>query len=215
MNDRKEVAERLKVARSLAGYGNRKNFCAQFDISYDTLDAWERGKNPLTSKGAKRIVEILKSAEIYCSEDWLMTGEGLSPRPLKEIIPEGLKGSSASLTLFEKNLTLVMEISTFTTLNKDSIITLIKDDTMLPFYEKGDHVGGTRIRGDDFKKAILRRCIVEFVGGEIAVGQLKKTSSSYEVYPVNKEASATPLVESSIKISSVAPIVWHRTFLPE
>src|SRR5688572_4783461 len=138
MDSREKTAELLKAARSLAGYGNRRDFCSHFDISYDTLDAWERGKNPLTPKGAKRIVDILNSVGIYCSGDWLMKGEGLSPRPLKEILPEIGVDLSDSLNLFQKNITLSAEISTFTTLNKDSIITIIKDESMLPFYEKGD-----------------------------------------------------------------------------
>ena len=84
MGDRKQIATRLKAARSLAGYTNRRDFCAHFNIPYDTLDAWERGKNPLTLKGAKRIVESLRTKGIYCSEEWLRDGKGLSPRSLEE-----------------------------------------------------------------------------------------------------------------------------------
>ncbi len=215
MDSREKTAERLKVARSLAGYGNRKDFCTHFDLPYDTLDAWERGKNPLTLKGAKRIIDILKSVGVYCSENWLMKGEGLSPRPLKEFIPDIEIDLSDSLNLFEKNITLATEISTFTTLNKDSIITIIKDDSMLPFYEKGDYVGGVRLRGDDIINAINKKCIVEFLDGHITIGQLQKSnkSLSYKVCTLNKSASKKPKTEaSSLEIVSAAPILWHRTF---
>lgn len=214
LDSREKTAERLKVARSLAGHGNRKDFCSHFDIPYDTLDAWERGKNPLTRKGAKRIIDILRSVGIYCSGDWLMKGEGLSPRPLKEILPNVEMNLSDSLNLFEKNITLATEISTFTTLNKDSIITIIRDESMLPFYEKGDYVGGVRLRGADIVHGINKKCIVEFLDERITVGQLQKSNNSlsYKVYALNKSAAKKPKTEEfSLEIVSAAPILWHRT----
>src|SRR5690349_4580860 len=71
MNARKKTAERIKAARSIAGYAERKAFCSRFSFPLATLEAWERGKNPLTLKGAKRLVEILREAGIYSSEEWL------------------------------------------------------------------------------------------------------------------------------------------------
>lgn len=232
MDSREKTGERIKVARSLTGYGNRKDFCAHFDIPYDTLDAWERGKNPLTPKGAKRITDILRSVGIYCSGDWLMKGEGLSPRPLKEILPEMGLSLFDSLNLFEKNMTLATEISTFTTLNKDSIITIMRDDSMLPFYEKGDYVGGIRLRGEDIFHALHKKCIVESLDGRIIIGQLQHSNNShshvYKVCSLNKSPTKKPngeelsfketslkedtLKESPLEIVSAAPILWHRTF---
>lgn len=216
MDGREKVAERLKAARSLAGYSNRKDFCAHFGLSYDTLDGWERGKNPLTLKGARRIVESLKLVGIYCSEEWLMKGTGASPRPFQEIIPTLSLNPHESLNLFEQQLNLATELSTFTTLNKNSILTIIRDDSMLPFYEKGDYVGGIKLMGQEIEKAIHKRCIVEFSGTYIVVGQLKKLHTTYQVCPGNKQAGIAPTKEdSSLKILSVAPILWHRTFLPQ
>ena len=225
MDSREKTAERIKVVRSLAGYSNRKDFCSHFDIPYDTLDAWERGKNPLTLKGAKRIIDILRSAGIYCSEDWLMKGEGFSPRPLKEILPEMEIDPSDSLNLFEKNITLATEIATFTTLNKDSIITIIRDESLLPFYEIGDYVGGVRLRGDDIINAVNKKCIVEFLDGFITVGQLQQSNNSptYSLHSWNTRTAKKPkrkefsfkehsLKECSLEIISAAPILWHRTF---
>lgn len=215
IESREKIADRLKVARSIAGYSNRKDFCSHFDIPYDTLDAWERGKNPLTLKGAKRIINILKSVGIYCSEDWLIKGEGLSPRPLKEITPDIEINLSNSLNLFEKNINLVTEISTFTTLNKDSIITIIRDESMLPFYEKGDYVGGVRLRGDDIVHALNKRCIVEFLDEQLTVGQLQQSDDSYfhiVDFLKKKRYKNSEKERVASEIVSVAPILWHRTF---
>jgi hypothetical protein len=208
-------AERLKAARSFAGYGNRKDFCSQFNIPYDTLDAWERGKNPLTLKGAKRIVDVLKSAGVYCSEEWLMEGQGISPRPLEEVNSSITINFSDSLTLFEKNINLATEISTFTTLNKNSIVTIVKDEAMLPFYKKGDYVGGVRLKGDDLSKAINKRCIVEFLDGQITVRHLQKANTPffYKVCALNKNVDEKLASEESfLEVASAAPILWHRTF---
>jgi len=221
MGDRKQIAVRLKAARSLAGYTNRRDFCAHFNIPYDTLDAWERGKNPLTLKGAKRIVESLRTKGIYCSEEWLRDGKGLSPRSLEEPslsqVSDLLINPSASLSAFEKNMNLATEISTFITLNQGSTVTLVKDDDMLPFYKKGDYVGGIKVMGPDLHKALNKRCIVEFLDGETTVRQLQKLKSSsyYSLYTPHKKTKEHCVNKDLKQIAFAAPILWHRSFYDE
>lgn len=213
MDGLKKVAERLKAARSLAGYNNRRDFCTHFGLPYDTIDAWERGKNPLTLKGAKRIIDSLKSVGIYCSEEWLIEGTGVSPRSFQEAFPMINLNPSESLSVFEEHLGLAAELSTFTTLNRNSILTLIRDDSMLPFYAEGDYVGGIRLPKGDQEEALHKRCIVEFPENSIAVGQFEKVNGNYRVSPLNKDAQ-TEIIEDvpPMNIVSVAPIVWHRIF---
>jgi transcriptional regulator with XRE-family HTH domain len=217
INSKENVAERIKASRSIAGYASRKEFCFKFGISYDTLDAWERGKNPLTLKGAKRIVEALKSVGVYCSEEWLMEGKGFSPRPMNELTSEIKASSSDSLSDLEKNLKLSTEVATFTTLNENSIVTLITDDSMLPFYKEGDYVGGIRLKGLEIEKAIDKKCIIELQGENTVVRQLQneKSISRYTLGVFNKNAVEQKKIVARKNIVSAAPIIWHRSFFIE
>lgn len=211
---RKKIPERIKAARSLAGYAERKAFCHKFDFPLATLEAWERGKNPLTLKGAKRLVDILRDAGIYCSEEWLTEGKGLSPRPFQEMTEEFRLKSNDSLGSLGKNLKIAREISTFITLNEGALVTIIRDDAMLPFFVEGDYVGGIKKSGTALSEAINRKCIIELTNGKMIVRQLYqgKNPSLFNISAINLNTKEVPIVEHNVEIRSAAPILWHRSF---
>ncbi len=205
------ISQRIKAARSIAGYAERKAFCLKFNFPIATLEAWERGKNPLTQKGAKRLVEILRNLGIYCSEEWLIKGVGISPRPLQEMSEGG--GASSSIGSLSNNLKIAREISTFITLNKEASVTIMRDDAMLPFYEKGDYVGGIKKKGTHLVEAINKRCIIELANGKTIVRQLYQGADpkTFNVSAINLNTKSQPIAQHNVEIISAAPIVWHRT----
>ncbi|HUX78746.1 MAG TPA: hypothetical protein VMW10_03220 [Alphaproteobacteria bacterium] len=214
VNKRKKISQRIKVVRSLAGYSERKTFCLRFGFPLATLEAWERGKNPLTLKGATRLVDILREVGIYCSEEWLREGKGISPRPFEEISTELKVDPSDSVIALEKNLKAAREVSAFITLNEGAVVTIIKDDAMLPFYEEGDYVGGIKHIGPSIKEAINKKCIVELSSGEILVRQLYPgiDPGTFSISAINLNTKKVRLTEHMVKIVSAAPILWHRSF---
>jgi len=214
MDARKKTAERIKAARSIAGYAERKAFCSRFNFPVATLEAWERGKNPLTLKGAKRLVQILREVGVYSSEEWLREGKGISPRPIEEISESFDVSAGESLHAVGENLKIAKEISTFITQNEGAIVTIVNDDAMLPFYEEGDYVGGVKHRGCDIKEVINKRCIIEFPNRKLTVRQLSKgiDSSHYNISAINLNTKMSPTVEYNVEIISAAPILWHRSY---
>lgn len=214
MDARKKTAERIKAARSIAGYAERKAFCSRFSFPLATLEAWERGKNPLTLKGAKRLVEILREVGVYSSEEWLREGKGISPRPIEEISEDSDVSAGESLYAVGKNLKIAKEISTFITQNEGAIVTIVNDDAMLPFYEEGDYVGGIKHIGPNIKEAMNKRCIIEFANRKLTVRQLSKgtDSSHYNMSAINLNTKMSPTVEYNVEIISAAPILWHRSY---
>lgn len=214
MNARKKTAERIKAARSLAGFAERKAFCLNFGLPLATLEAWERGKNPLTLKGAKRIVEALRFVNVYCSEEWLMEGKGFSPRPLEEISLELDMAFSNTISSLEENLKIAKELSTFKTLNEGAIVTIVEDSCMTPFFEEGDYVGGIKQTSFNLEKALNKRCIVELLNGAMIVRILTQgQNNTYTLEKANSAGSSGHQEhEKDIEILSVAPIIWHRTF---
>lgn len=198
----------------MAGFSERKAFCLKFDLPLATLEAWERGKNPLTLKGAKRIVEALKSVNIYCSEKWLMEGKGFSPRTLDEVSLELDLTAPNTLSSIEENLKIAKEISTFKTLNEGAIVTIVSDSGLSPFFEEGDYVGGVRYAGASIDKGLGKRCIVELMGGAMLVRLLiKGANGTYSLERTNKAFKIPPGAEENIAILSAAPIIWHRSFI--
>ena len=72
--------ERLRRARILAGILTRREFEEKHGISSNTLQGWEQGKNPLSQKGARRVVNALKKEGLICTIQWLTEGVGMPPR---------------------------------------------------------------------------------------------------------------------------------------
>lgn len=215
MEIRQKISERIKTARSMAGYSERKAFCSRFSFPLATLEAWERGKNPLTLKGAKRLVDILREVGIYCSEEWLREGTGISPRPMEEL-SEGLKEDLQQSPELGKTLRIAKEISTFVTLNEDAVVTIVRDDAMLPFYSKGDYVGGIKLKGPDLREAIHKKCIIELLTGKVLVRQLYEGDGPqhFMISTVNLNTNVTPMTEHNVEVISAAPILWHRICTP-
>lgn len=211
--EKSKISDRLKIARSLAGFSERKAFANHFGISNATLEAWERGVNPLTLKGARKIVEALRSVGMYCSEEWLQEGKGLSPRPLKELAEPYWDQSPNSFDKVEASLSIAREIALFTTSNEDALVTFVKDDAMLPFYQEGDYVGGIKLKGSSIHKALDKRCIIELPSKKLTVRQLQKSQDQdkYTLSAINPATKTTPTVLYDVDILSASPIVWHRS----
>jgi hypothetical protein len=212
MNTKQKTADRIKAARSIAGYAERKAFCSRFGFPLATLEAWERGKNPLTPKGAKRLVDVLREVGIYCSEEWLREGVGISPRPLKELSDDFDVNPPQSFNVLGDNLKIAREISTFIALNEEAIVTIIRDDAMLPFYKEGDYVGGIKASGPSLKNAMNKKCILELPSGKTVVRELHKgiDSNHFTLAAINLNTKA-PMTEHNVELLSAAPIVWHRS----
>ena len=69
--------ERLRRARILAGISTRREFEEKHQISANTLQGWEQGKNPLSQKGARRVINALKEEGLICTVEWLINGTGM------------------------------------------------------------------------------------------------------------------------------------------
>ena len=74
--------ERLRRARILAGISTRREFEEKHQISANTLQGWEQGKNPLSQKGARRVINALKEEGLICTVEWLINGTGM-PSPIR------------------------------------------------------------------------------------------------------------------------------------
>src|SRR3990167_4249343 len=115
--------DRLRRARILAGISTRREFEKKYQISANTLQGWEQGKNPLSKKGAKRIIEALKSEGLICSLEWLMRGEGVPPRAFEraEVVNEADLENLLNQMHLREEQAIYQELQTFKNQNPNAI----------------------------------------------------------------------------------------------
>lgn len=210
------AGERLRRARLLAGLNTRREFELKHRISSNTLQGWEQNKNPLSAKGAKRIVEALKKEGLLCSSEWLIYGNGMPPRPFEMMNAGIAEPMRDNQTLSELNLreeeAIYTETQAFKNQQANTIIISISDDAMTPYYSIGDHIGGVQIDNRDMDQFLGQACIVELENNFILprVIQAGNRPGLYNLSCTNPHTNASPLNFYNSKVISAAPIVWHR-----
>lgn len=208
--------ERLRRARILAGLTTRREFEKKYNISANTLQGWEQGKNPLSEKGARRVVEAFKWEGLLCSVEWLMHGTGMPPRPY-DMLNAGLKEPmKRDDVIAEQNIreeeVIYKETQVFKEQNVNSIILSVADDAMMPYYHVGDHIGGVQVFDTEIKKFVGNFCIIELENNLIVPRLLQQGSREglFNVCCTNPTTNASPLNFYDVKVISAAPILWHR-----
>lgn len=209
--------ERLRRARILAGISTRREFEKKYLISANTLQGWEQGKNPLSKKGAKRIIEALKAEGLICSLEWLMSGTGVPPRAfemsqIESTLSTDVENLLNAMSLQEEQA-IYQELQTFKSHNPNSIIITVSDNAMEPHYRIGDYIGGVRLtKPEDIQLYLGQACIVELADHTIVPRHLHadSESSTYTLSCTNFQSKAAPLNIFNARILSAAPILWHR-----
>lgn len=209
--------DRLRRARMLAGITTRREFEKKYQVSANTLQGWEQGKNPLSRKGAKRIIEALKIEGLMCSLEWLMQGTGMPPRPFEmsetPITTESDMESILSKLELQEEQAIYQELQTFKIHNANAIIITISDDAMEPQFKAGDYIGGVRLtKAEDIQLHLGQPCIVELIDHTILPRYIHadNESGTYTLSCTNFNSKSAPLNVFNAKIISVAPILWHR-----
>lgn len=209
--------DRLKRARILAGITTRREFEKKYDVSANTLQGWEQGKNPLSKKGAKRIIEALKTEGVICSLEWLLNGTGVPPRPFEishhDITKENDLENFLNRLNLQEEQAIYQELQTFKSHNPNPIIITISDDAMAPQFCSGDYIGGIRLnKAEDIAAHLGEPCIVELADHTILPRYIHadNESGTYTLSSTNFQSKAAPLNIFNTRIISAAPILWYR-----
>lgn len=210
------AGDRLKRARILAGIDTRREFEKKYNISANTLQGWEQGKNPLSEKGARRVVEAFKSEGWLCSVEWLIHGTGMPPRSYETVNTGVKKPFQNDKSLMEINLReeeiIYREVQHFKENVPNAIILTLADDAMEPLYSAGDYIGGSLISGENVQRYINCACIIELENNLILPRYLQQGSRAgvYTASSLNPKSSSSPLNIYNVKVIRAAPIIWHR-----
>jgi transcriptional regulator with XRE-family HTH domain len=184
-----ERGKRVKVARTLARM-TRKALMDRYDLNVNTLQAWEGGINCLTEKGATKLVTAFQKEGLIITTDWLLHGDA-DLQPLEE--------APAVHDYFSlgDDMRLLQEIEFFKKLNPQGISTLITDDTLEPFFSRGDYVAGILYPTPKWNELIGRFCILHTQDGRVLVRKVfaKNAPHGYVVGGTNAFAQAATFHE--------------------
>lgn len=197
----KKVGERLKSVRMQLGF-SRREFADKCGFSAATLQAWEDGRYPIPKKSMAKYVKTLFDCELITSPEWFMTGEGLSPRPINKL----------SISAVDEKDAILREINFFETENRNPIITVITDDSMLPFFAKGDYVGGKLVPIDYAARYVGTFCIIKLATGETLVRKLRPgyEEGRFNLIATNLDTNTPSAFLLNCEIQQIAQVIWHR-----
>lgn len=206
-------AQRLKYIRNMLRL-SRPYLHEKYNLSADSLNAWESGKIKLTEKALDRCITIYNKEGAFVSKNWILTGEGLTPKLSISIAnyfqtptPESLMNNTS---LTDEELAL-QEIEFFKQSSPNATVLLVSSDDMLPLYGAGDYVGG-RFRSSEFIRSCLGKdCIIETEEGEKYFRRLSAIlpNGLCNLSCLNPNDNLEPVL-FNVKVVMIAPVVWHR-----
>jgi len=204
---------RLKYVRNLLRV-SRSYIQDQYDLSADTLKAWENDKARLTEKGLNRCVEIYRKEGIELSKDWVLTGEGVDPKisvNFGKYINE-IQATYKNSRVDDEAL-IFQEVEYFKKSSDNAVVMLVSSEEMLPYYAPGDYIGGRFKLLDTIEEALNKDCIVRTTKRVVCFRRLVKSADgkSYNLVCLNPLWGETQdPVLFNVDIECVAPVIWHR-----
>jgi len=211
-------ANRLRSARIMAGLSRKE--MENFGIPENTLRMWEHPRDQssgLTEKGASRIVNALKEKNILCTVDWLLRGVGDGPKTYQEINDQIIEPLQNFLEVpavdWGEEEIILKEIETFCRVNPDPAILRVNDNSMAPYINSGDYVGGNKKYGNEIINFIGVICVIELSDHVQICRRLDKGKKGLDTYTlscINPMASIESPVLYDVPVCSVAQVIWIR-----
>jgi hypothetical protein len=190
---------------------NRLIFCERHAISPHTLSAWEKGKKPVTEKGANKLIEAFAKEGILCSVEWLLHGVGLSPTTLEDFT-SSIKIEEISIIEKHKNSQIQSEVALFIAQNPTAKIFKMSDDSMEPALFEEDLIGAVLTAKNKVRSLIKKPCV--FIESNdnchIRLLVLSKDKETYNLASLNAQTKQAIPVLFNVTPKEIYKIVWIR-----
>lgn len=200
------VGQRIRSVRGFTSL-TRKAFSQKHKISEATLKAWELSVTTIREASLDRFLEALRAEGIVCSKEWIREGKGSPPYKLNS-------DTSAAETQAEEHGGILAEVNFFLKNNKNAVVFQIPDESMAPFYNAEDYIGGILIQD---ASSIKNDCfyLVTLKSGEKGVRNLFYDGHRYLVSKTNPLFQKGSLSLNEEEIETLHQIVWHRSSAPK
>ncbi|MBX9838413.1 MAG: helix-turn-helix domain-containing protein [Silvanigrellaceae bacterium] len=157
----KNITERILYLRNLTKL-SRADMERKYDLSQETLKAWEYGKNNINSNNIELLLNIYRNEGILVTKEWVITGKGLIPDSVLKMNKEKEEGTFTFL--MDEPFQMEREIKFLLNLNPDYVSLKINDDSMSPKFLNDCIVIGKKRFESEINKTIGRDCIVKIKG---------------------------------------------------
>jgi transcriptional regulator with XRE-family HTH domain len=213
MSVAKARGKRLKRLRNLANL-SRQHAAQRYGININTLKGWEIGRHGgLTSKGAKKIISMLKDYGMLCESSWLLDGEGAPPVMYERSVFD----TSTVIELkqeipIDEYKQIQAEFALFAAQSPAAVLYKVIDQTMAPLYRQGEYAAGIRCYGNDINALVGVACIVETIAGDVSLRCLKAQLQPglYSLLALNASADLQQTDQYDVQLQSAAAVVWQR-----
>lgn len=202
-------AARVKRLRNLANL-SRKEMCDGDDLNVNTLKGWEIARyGGLPLDGAHKIVKRVAREGVLCTVEWLLYEDGPVPNVN---VSRAIEQHTSDNPKQPEEINIEEELMLFHKHYSSAIHCVIQDDSMSPFYEKGDVVSGSQKIGQHIEDILETNCIVQLASGQLLCRRLRKgkLKNTYNLLCMNVESSVESPIIVDAEIISAARIVWHR-----
>ncbi len=213
-NNFKEArGERVRYLRETLLGLKRKKFCLRHPIIGEgTLLNWEYARyGGLSMKGAYALQEIFQEEGILnCTIEWLLHGIGETPTLMytyQHLNHE--KDLSKKPSIESEDEKIKKEINLFYIHHPNAIHTIIEDDLMQPYYNRGDYVAGIKWDLSNLEDLFRQPCIIQSFEDTLLVRKIYPSDKKgLFILKANKPSKTEN--KDSVKILSAAPIIWIR-----
>jgi len=192
---------RLRAIRAFCA-SSRNEFCDEMGLSESTLKAWENDVARLTKKGAALLVDIFQKHGIYCTEEWLLTGEGFSP------LRQSYEASNQN---FAEDILVQQEVDNLKRYYRKNIFSFkILDKSMAPQFRVNDWVAGILINEQDLPYFWGEVIIADVDHDGILLRTLERGGQPglFNLITTNPENASENLYD--VRLKGAYRILWHR-----
>lgn len=202
-NEAKTRGQRLKRLRNLTNL-SRQEFCERESLNINTFKGWEIGRHGgLTQQAAIKLSKAFSHYGVICSAPWLLAEEGPPPQLITELTPRDKKDHSQSECRQINN-----ELNFLRQSYQDLVHYQLIDNTMEPFYHKGDHVAGIELQ-TKFHKLIGRPVIARLNSEKVVVRTLRRCELHKTLCLYAGKSKKHDI--HNPEIITLATISWHRS----
>lgn len=155
-----EINERLSYLRRLLKL-SRADIERKYDLSQETLKAWEYGKNNINNTNIDLVLNIYRNEGILVTKEWLVKGSGILPNL---VLKSDSSQNSGFNFLMDEPFQMEREIKFLLNLNPDYISFKVTNDSMSPKFLNDSIVIGKKRFESDIIKTVGRDCIIKIRG---------------------------------------------------
>lgn len=205
-DDMSKIGLRIKAARVLTSF-NQEEFAEKFGFGYASVKNWELGRSIPRNDTFTKIVSSLADSGVQVSKDWLLYGSGSGPT-------HGAISYEPTSSMPADMKQEIAEFEKWCNQNEyKSLITIVSDEMMAPFYFKGDYLGAIEIginKYQNYSTAIAKEIEAPFLV-EIEAGNYQPRFLRYDSYGSFKwiQTQFGNFI-SDVNFNNLGKIMWVR-----